>query len=116
MRTAHVIEWICIDERENVKASDLCRACGLSLGDLRELVDYGSLLPLRGEDDEQVFAGSCIAPLRELSRLRVDLDLDQFTMALVLGYLNRISVLEERLQVLQEQVPALGNEAHRHVQ
>lgn len=113
MTNTHVLEWVWLDTRESLSANDLCRACDLNLGDLHELVEYGSLVPLAGEGDEQVFRVDCIGPLRELSKLRQDLDLDQFTMALVLGYLNRISVLEQQLQSLQAKMPAHGDEPHR---
>ncbi len=115
MTNTHVLEWIWLDARESLTANDLCRACGLNLGDLHELVDYGSLVPLSGAGDEQVFAADCVGPLRELGKLRLDLDLDQFTMALVLGYLNRISTLERQLQSLQAKTPAHADEAHRDV-
>jgi chaperone modulatory protein CbpM len=115
MTNTHMLEWVWLDTHESLSANDLCRACGLNLGDLHELVDYGSLVPLSGEGDEQVFSADCVGSLRELSRLRLDLDLDQFTMALVLGYLNRISVLERQLQSIQAKTSAHGDEAHRDV-
>ncbi len=115
MINSQVLERFWLDASESLSASELCRACGLNLGDLHELVDYGSLVPLSSEGAEQTFAADCIGPLRELSKLRTDLDLDQFTMALVLGYLTRILALERQIQSLMARAPAHGDEAHRDV-
>lgn len=42
---------------------------------------------------------------RSVSRLRLDFDLDLFTVALLIGYLNRIEALERQVQSLQAQLP-----------
>ncbi len=115
MINTQLFERIWLDAHESLSASELCSVSGLNLGDLHELVDYGSLVPLSNEGDEQIFAVDYIGPLRELSKLRTDLDLDQFTMALVLGYLTRILALERQIQSLHAKTPAHGDEAHRDV-
>ena len=46
-----------------------------------------------------------MASLREAARLRAQFDLDLFTVALLLGYLQRIARLEHQLRSLQAHVP-----------
>ena len=53
---------------------------------------------------EPVFSAECLPALRRATRLRRDLDLDLFTMALLLQYLDRIEVLEQQLRSLRAQV------------
>jgi chaperone modulatory protein CbpM len=46
-----------------------------------------------------------VAPLRSAAKLRFDFDLDIFTVAIVLGNLNRIELLERQVQSLLALVP-----------
>ena len=50
-------------------------------------------------------ASLCVTPLRTAGRLRQDFDLDLFTVAMLLGYLHRIEVLENELRCLQAGQP-----------
>jgi len=43
--------------------------------------------------------------LRAASKLRLDFDLDLFTVAILLGNLNRIEVLERQVHSLQALLP-----------
>jgi len=45
-------------------------------------------------------------PLRQAARLRHDLDLDLFAVAILLGYLERIEGLEGELRSLRARRPA----------
>ena len=104
-------EWVWTDRREAVTAAELCAVCGLSTAELDELVDYGAIAPLpHAEQAETAFAAECVAPLRTAGRLRLDFDLDLFTMSLLLGYLRHIDALERQLRSLQAHLPA-----HAHV-
>ena len=47
-----------------------------------------------------------VTPLRVAGKLRVDFDLDLFTVAILLGHLNRIEVLQRQVQQLQALLPA----------
>lgn len=100
-------EWAWLDASEDVDRGELARMCGMSGAELDELVDYGALVPLVGEEPPR-FSASCVAPLREAARLRTAFDLDLFTIGLLLGYLQRIELLEQRVRSLQAHMPQHG--------
>lgn len=99
------LEYTWLDARETVTISDLSRACGLSAAELDELVEYGALRPLEQHRVERLFSAEYVMPLRSVGRLRMDFDLDLFTVALLFGYLNRIEALERQVRSLQAQLP-----------
>ncbi|MDI9333173.1 MAG: hypothetical protein QM533_02225 [Cytophagales bacterium] len=113
------MEWAWLDTPLTINQQDLSHCCGLAASDLDELIEYNALVPISpnvpplfikqaaGETIpiEQVFSSGWIAPLREVGRLRVDFDIDIFTMALLLVKMNRIETLERQLATLRAQVP-----------
>lgn len=99
-------EPLWLDDRHTVDAPELSRICGLSIDDLLELVDYGALAPLEAGRQPPVFSSSCIMPLRQAAGIRSDFDLDLFTVAILLGYIKRISELEKQLRALHAQAPS----------
>lgn len=99
-------EFAWLDSRETITVAELCRACALSAGELDELVAYGALPPLRNPPHEMLFSAEWVMPLRQAARLRRDLDLDLFAVAILLGYLQRIEGLESELRSAQARLPA----------
>lgn len=97
------LAWL--DERETVTVTELSRVCALSEAELDELVEYGALVPLRDEPQQLVFSAACVMPLRTAGKLRRDLDLDLFSVAVVLDYLRRIEGLESQLRSLEALLP-----------
>ncbi|MDD5336099.1 MAG: hypothetical protein PHS32_20375 [Rhodoferax sp.] len=55
---------------------------------------------------ESVFSAEWVAPLRAAGKLRLEFDLDLFTVAILLGKFQRIELLERQLQQLRAQLPA----------
>ena len=102
--TAPVVELGWLDAREMVSRSELSRTCGLTEAEVTELMDYGALRALPATGPEPVFSAECLPALRRATRLRHDLDLDLFTVALLLQYLDRIEVLERQVRSLRAQV------------
>ena len=102
---AQVVEVAWLDARETVTLVELSRACGLSAAELDELVEYGALPPLQGDQPERAFSAEWVVPLRTAGRLRQDLDLDLFAVAILLGYLNRIEQLESEVKSLRAHLP-----------
>jgi chaperone modulatory protein CbpM len=86
---------------DTVGFTDLALACAMSLDDVRELMEFGALLPLESSNPEPVFAITCVEPLRTAGKLRRDYDLDLFVVVIVLDYLRRIDALESQLRTLQ---------------
>ncbi len=91
-------DWIWLDAQETVTVSELSEVCGFTAAELAELVDYGALSPLLVSREVDVFSASWVSPLRTASRLRRDFDLELFSVAMLVGYLNRIETLERELQ------------------
>ena len=99
-------DWTWLDPQRGIDQPELAHMCSLSFEELDELVEYGALVPLLGENTGvRQFSASCVAPLREAVRLRSWYDLDLFTVSLLLGYLQRIAHLEQQLRQLQAHVP-----------
>lgn len=96
------VTWL--DAHEALSLAELACVCALSAEEIDELVDYGALVPLEPATPARRFSADSVMPLREASRLRVDFDLDLFTVAIVLGYLRRIETLEARLRSLESNV------------
>ena len=96
-------EMTWLDTRETVSVAELSRACGMSQNELAELVEYGALTPVESNPKGENFSAVCIVPLRTVCKLRVDFDLDVFTVAIVMGYLDRIGELERQVHSLQAQ-------------
>lgn len=89
------------DLHETVSIVELSHSSGLSTGELAELVDYGALTPLASTQDDILFKASCVESLRKVCRLRWDYDLDVFTLAILLGYVERINDLERQIIALE---------------
>lgn len=98
------VSWL--DSRATVTLSELSRACRMSTAELDELVDYGALVPLELSREEALFSADRIATLRTAGKLRLNFDLDLFTVAMLVGYLDRIEALERQLRTLQAHLPA----------
>jgi chaperone modulatory protein CbpM len=103
--TQEQAEWRWLDTRETVTLSELSICCGMSEAELDELVDYCALVPVTPAPHEVTFSAQWVVPLRAASKLRLDFDLDLFTVAILLGNLNRIEVLERQVHSLQALLP-----------
>ena len=99
--TPFEVTWL--DTRETVSLAELSRVCGMSQEELVELVEYGALAPVESNPQGGNFSAVCIVPLRTVCKLRVDFDLDVFTVAVLMGYLDRIDELERQVHSLQAQ-------------
>ena len=99
------IESFSLDTTEVISLTELAQCCGMSVVELDELVDYNALVPLL-QMPERSFSAHWVAPLRTASKMRLDFDLDLFTVAILLEKLIQIELLERQLQSLQAMVPA----------
>lgn len=105
-------EWTWLDTRDTVTVSELCEVCGLTAGELGELVDYGALSPMVMDQEVRVFSASWVSPLRTASKLRRDFDLELFSVAMLVGYLSRIETLERELRSVHAQHPDMGGRSN----
>lgn len=100
------VECLWLDSGQTVTLTELSSCCAMSVAELDELVDYCALVPLTAATPERVFSAEWVTPLRAADKLRLDFDLDLFTVAILLGNLNRIEVLERQVQQLQALLPS----------
>lgn len=96
-----------LDAREHVSLAELADCAGLSVAELRELVEYGALAPADPQADEWVFGADCVVSLRVATRVCRDLELETAAIALVLSYLDRIRRLEDEVRDLHAQLGGL---------
>lgn len=89
-----------VPHRETVTLCELAACCAMREEELSELVDYCALVPLRLTQPERTFSAEWVVPLRAAHQLQLDFDLDMFTVAILLGQLRRIDVLERQLITL----------------
>ena len=99
-------EWQSLDASDALSISELASVCRMSTDELNELVGYGALTPVSDSRQQSVFSADCVVPLRKANQLRIDFDLDVFTVGLLIGYLRRIDGLERQLKVLEAHLPS----------
>jgi chaperone modulatory protein CbpM len=101
-------EVLWLDERPELSLAELAGLSGLSEAELRELVDYGALVPVEARAESPVFRADCLVIARTACRLRNDFELDAPGLALALTLLGRIHELEAQLRELSAQRPGAG--------
>lgn len=79
----------------------LVTASGLTEGEVRELVQYGAIVPRDPEARTWTFEARWLVVARTASRLRREYELDVHGVSVVLGYVERIEALEFELQSLR---------------
>lgn len=94
-----------LDAHLEISAAELVAASGLSEAELRELVDYGALVPVNPGEAQWIFSAHWVVTVRTACRLRDQFELDTSSVALALGLLDRIRLLELELNELRAQVP-----------
>lgn len=104
MKPARALDWTWVDPRGRIGQQELADSCGLTAAEVDELVGHGGLVPLAGGQGERQFGATCVAPLREALRLKAHYHLDLFTVSLLVGYLQRITQLEQRVHSLHARV------------
>lgn len=98
-------QWL--HEHAEVSFEELAELSGLAPELLRELVDYGALVPVDAHSDHWSFTSDCVVIVRTVSRLRQDFDLDAGALAVALNLVERIHGLEAQLAELRSQLPQL---------
>ena len=100
------ILWL--DRSQRVSISELVDLSGLTEGEVRELVEFGALVPTNPQELAWTFGADCVVTVRKAGRLRADLELDTHALALALTLLEQIQTLEAELSQLRAQRPAFG--------
>ena len=104
MKAEHAeAQWL--TEESQFSLTELVELSGSSVEELRELVEYGAILPVNPESSQWVFPGQCLLTIRAACRLRVDFDLEPHGVALVISLLDRIHDLEAQMGSLRALQP-----------
>lgn len=96
-------QWL--TERCEFSIHELVELSGSSVGELRELVEFGAITPINPESSNWVFPGQCLLTVRAACRLRASFDLETHGVALVISLLDRIRDLEGEMESLRAQLP-----------
>ncbi len=106
------LEWDWPDTHESVSRTELAQACRISIADVDELMQYGAIAARSKSGGEPVFSAHYIGPIRTVVKLKADFDLDLFSAALLLGYVQRIEELEKEVRSLRARSPSHIAEHH----
>lgn len=96
-------QWL--HAQAEVSFDELAELSGLSPGVLRELVEYGALVPIDAQATRWTFTSSCVVTVRTVGRLREDFELDANALSVALNLIERIRGLEAQLAELRSQMP-----------
>ena len=91
-------------ESSTLSIDQLARLSEVSEADIRELMDYGVLLPASSGMEPLGFRTDSVAILRHAGGLRRDLALDNHAFSLAVMFLDRISALETELARVRVQL------------
>ena len=100
-----ISEAMWLDERHELTLAELAELSGLSQNELRQLIEYETLVPANSAAAEATFSADCLVIARTARRLRNDFDLDTDALAVVLSLLERIRGLEAELRAAHAQLP-----------
>lgn len=84
-----------------VSVHELARMCQLNLREMRELLDYGLLNPMPGFADPPMFSEEIAHHLMRANQIRMDFDLDLFTVVIIMDYQLQIDALQAKIQLLK---------------
>ena len=93
-----------LDSVTEITWMQLVSASGLPEGELRELVNYGALVPRNPDAPAWTFEARWLVVARTASRLRHDFELDPHGVSVVLSYVERIERLEAEVRKLRAQL------------
>ena len=88
-------------DHDTISIDELAQASGLTVAEVRELVEYGALRP----QGEAIFSVRCVSCVRRAARLRDDFELEMPALALLVTFLERIETLELEMRQLSARLP-----------
>jgi chaperone modulatory protein CbpM len=97
MRTP-VVDAVWLNDTMLCSAEQLAEVSGLTIEDVRDLIDAGVIVPVDDKMQSRSFALRSLVAARTARRLRDDFELDRHGVALALTLLQRIDELDAELQ------------------
>jgi len=98
-------ENVWLIEEQEFSVGELAQLSGLSEPEVRELVDYGAIAPVRHDAPQWIFKGDCLVTVRAAGRLRASFELEPHALALVIALLDRVRGLEAELGGMRARMP-----------
>jgi hypothetical protein len=94
-------EALRVDERGELSFAQLIEYSEMTEADLRELVEYGALVPVDPATPSWMFRADTLLIARSAGRLRRDFDLDLHGVSVLLRFIERIEELEAELRAVR---------------
>jgi hypothetical protein len=94
-------EALRVDELGEITFAQLIEYSGMDDAELRELVDYGALVPVDPATSSWIFRADTVTIARNAGRLRREFDLDMHGISVLLRFIERIADLEAELRALR---------------
>jgi len=98
-------ETLWLTAEQQISFAELVEFSGLTEAELRELVEYGAIVPVDPGSSQWTFQARCLATVRAACRLRASFELEPHGVALVISLLERIRDLEAQLNALNARLP-----------
>src|SRR3954462_11014066 len=89
-------QWL--QEQTEISIEQLAELSGASHELLRDLVDFGALIPTNMQSEQWTFTPDCIVSVRAAARLQIDFELDVNYQSVALGLMELIRTLESQLR------------------
>ncbi len=97
------IQHVQSDSSEFIALSTVIALCGIAQNEADELMEYGAIKLHHSENNQGFLTTQNSITLQKACKLRQHFDLDLFTVAICVDYLETIAKLQNELQQYQTQ-------------
>ena len=88
----------------HVNEQELAEICHLTSDELNELLDFEVIDSINGASHPRIFHWDSARQLRDANAVRLDYDLDLFTVVIIMDYQRKMKVLQDHLQSLSQEL------------
>ena len=97
------IQHVKSDSSEYIALSKVIVLCGIAQSEANELMEYGAIKLHHSENNQGFLTTQHSITLQKACKLRQHFDLDLFTVAICVDYLEKIAQLQNELRQYQAQ-------------
>lgn len=84
----------------HVNEQELAEICHLTELELRDLLEYDVIEPMDETSHPRLYSWDSVNQLKLANAVRIDYDLDLFTVVIIMDYQHKIKVLQEQVNAL----------------
>jgi hypothetical protein len=95
------IEYVQADSSEYIALSKVIVLCGIAQNEADELMEYGAIKLHHSENNQGFLTTQHSITLQKACQMRQHFDLDLFTVAICVDYLETIAMLQSQLRQYQ---------------